>query len=220
MTEHDILGEAMNTPLRTASFFDSAYESGSPPWLIGEPQPTITELVGGGWIRGAVLDAGCGSGEHTIYLANLGYDVLGIDFSARALDKARANAVERHIDARFELADALHLGDQPRFDTVIDSALFHVFGPEERAQYTRSLHAVCRPGALVHVLALSDAEPGLGPQISDTAIREAFREGWALEDLRPSRYRVIIDPDAGPRLGLEVGAPADMLAWLARARRV
>jgi SAM-dependent methyltransferase len=220
MAEHDVSGEAVNTPLRPASFFDSAYESGSPPWLIGEPQPRIMELESDGWIRGAVLDAGCGSGEHTIYLANLGYDVLGVDFSARALEKARANAGERHIETRFELADALHLGDEPRFDTVIDSALFHVFAVEERAQYTRSLHTVCRPGAFVHLLALSDAEPGLGPQISDTAIREAFREGWVLEDLQPSRYRVIVDPDAGRRLGLEAGAPADMLAWLARVRRI
>jgi len=199
--------------------FDSAYEALSAPWIIGEPQPAIVDVERNGWITGAVLDAGCGMGEHTIHLARLGYDVLGIDFSPPAVERSRRNAARQGVSARFDVADALHLGDRPRFDTVVDSALFHVFGPAEREAYTRSLHAVCRPGALVHVLALSDVEPGLGPQISDSAIRDAFRDGWVLEDLRPSSYRVVVGPEDGPRLNLPVGEQADMIAWLARVRR-
>lgn len=200
--------------------FDSAYQSLSAPWIIGEPQPVITDLERDGWITGAVLDAGCGTGEHTIHLARLGYDVLGIDFSPPANEQARQNAARQRVSARFEVADALLLGDRPRFDTVVDSALFHVFGRAERDAYTRSLHAVCRPGAYVHVLALSDAEPGFGPQISDSVIRDAFRDGWDLEDLRPSRYRAVVGPHDGHRLNLPVGRKADMIAWLARVRRI
>jgi SAM-dependent methyltransferase len=199
--------------------FDSAYEAVSAPWIIGEPQPAVVDLERAGWIKGAVLDPGCGMGEHTIHLARLGYDVLGIDFSPLAVEQARRNAVRHGVSARFELADALHLGNAARFDTVVDSALFHVFGPEERDAYTRSLHAVCRTGALVHVLALSDAEPGLGPQISDSVIRDAFVDGWVMEDLRPSRYRVVVGADDGKRLNLPAGEQADMIAWLARVRR-
>lgn len=202
------------------STFDSAYESNSAPWVIGEPQPAIVALERDGWIRGAVLDAGCGSGEHTIHLAGLGYDVRGMDFSARAIDQARANAIEQRVPARFEIEDALHLGDEPRFDTVIDSALFHIFDAADRARYVQSLHTVCRPGAAVHVLALSDAGPGIGPEVSDTVIRDAFSDGWTLEDLQPSRYRVIVGAEDGARLDLQVGAPADVIAWLARARRI
>lgn len=199
--------------------FDSAYASHSAPWIIGEPQPAVVGLERDGWIRGVVLDPGCGTGEHTIYLSGLGYAVHGIDFSSRAIERARQNAARQEVDARFEVADALRLGDEPRYDTVVDSALFHVFSPEDRIRYTRSLHAVCRPGARVHVLALSDVEPGLGPQISDSAIVEAFRDGWVLEDLQPSRYRVIVGQDDGARLNLPVGRSADMMAWLARARK-
>ncbi len=71
----------------------------------------------------------------------------------------------------------------------------------------------------MHVLALSDAKPGLGPQISDTAIRDAFGEGWRMEELQPSTYRVIVGAEDGARLDLRVGSRADMAAWLARARR-
>lgn len=209
----------METSVPRATF-DSAYESGSAPWVIGEPQPAVVELERTGGIRGAVLDAGCGSGEHTIHLAGLGYDVLGIDFSSFALEKARANAAEHGVTARFETADALRLDGGPRFDTVVDSALFHVFGPADRLAYTRSLHAVCRPGALVHVLALSDTEPYSGPRISDTVIRDAFTGGWDMESLQQSRYRGVVGAEDAERLGLEAGEPADTAAWLARARRL
>jgi SAM-dependent methyltransferase len=209
----------METPVPRTTF-DTAYETESAPWVIGEPQPAIVELEREGRIRGAVLDAGCGSGEHTLHLAAHGYDVLGIDFSAFAIEQARANASRRGVPAPFDVADALLLGGEPRFDTVVDSALFHVFSPEDQAAYTRSLHVVCRPGALVHVLALADTEPGSGPRISDTAIRAAFTDGWVLEDLCPSEYRYIADADEARRLGVEVGAHADTAAWLARARRL
>ncbi|MPY98990.1 MAG: methyltransferase domain-containing protein [Actinophytocola sp.] len=202
------------------STFDAAYESRSAPWIIGEPQPAIVALERDGWIRGTVLDPGCGTGEHTIYLTRRGYDVHGVDFSHRAIEQARANADRHQVAARFDVADAMDLGDEPRYDTVVDSALFHVFDAADRIPYTRSLHAATRPGGRVHVLALSDAEPGLGPQISDTAIRDAFQDGWVLEDLRPSRYRVIVGQEDAARLNLSAGMPADMLAWLARARRL
>jgi hypothetical protein len=51
-------------------------------------------------------------------------------------------------------------------------------------------------------------------------IREAFGEGWALEDLRPSQYRgVIIDSTRAAAFGRPVGDLVDLPAWPARARR-
>jgi NADPH-dependent ferric siderophore reductase/SAM-dependent methyltransferase len=193
------------------SIFDGAYRSRTAPWVIGEPQPAIVALERDGWIRGTVLDPGCGTGEHTIHLTRLGYDVRGVDFSEIAIEQARVNAAEHKVGARFEVADALGLGNEPTYDTVVDSALFHVFDPAERARYVRGLHLACRPGALVHVLALSDTGPGYGPQISDTVIREAFGDGWILEDLRSSHYRGVVGSE---------GELGDLPAWLARVRRI
>ena len=58
--------------------------------MIGEPQPAIVALERAGLISGKVLDVGCGTGEHTILLTRLGYDVLGIDFAPNAIEQARA----------------------------------------------------------------------------------------------------------------------------------
>jgi PPOX class F420-dependent enzyme/OxyR family protein len=210
---------AQPTPSR--ALFEDAYTSRTAPWVIGEPQPAIVALERSGSIRGSVLDAGCGTGEHTIHLAGLGYDVRGIDSSEHAIEQARANAAARKVTARFEVADALALADDPIYDSVIDSALFHIFDPADRGRYVRSLHRACRPGAVVHILALSDTGPGFGPQVSDTVIRQAFGEGWALEDLRSSQYRgVIVDSTRAAALGRPVGDLVDLPAWLARARRI
>ncbi|WP_330254322.1 class I SAM-dependent methyltransferase [Nocardia sp. NBC_00565] len=208
---------------RPSEFWNSVYDDGSAPWVIGEPQPAVLELIEQGWIRGAVLDVGCGAGEHTIRLTELGYDVLGVDLSPSAIAYARANAERRGVAARFEEADALKLGEEPRYRTILDSALFHVFAHDngDPTDYVSSLHKVLEPGGLVHILALSDAEPGFGPRISRTAISDAFGAGWELEELAPARYRGRVSEAVveAEQLGLTPGSIVDGAAWLARVRR-
>ncbi|WP_308197935.1 class I SAM-dependent methyltransferase [Saccharopolyspora soli] len=199
--------------------FDSAYESNTAPWVIGAPQPAIVELERAGGISGAVLDPGCGAGEHTILLTKLGYDVQGVDFSAWAIGRARANAAQQQVDARFEVADALHLGGEPRFDTVVDSALFHVFDLESQLAYVRGLHGVCRAGARVHILALAETEPAFGPVVRETVFQEVFGEGWRLEGVRPSSYQGVARGEHAVAFSVEDGALVELPAWLATATR-
>jgi SAM-dependent methyltransferase len=204
----------------TMSRFDQAYESGTAPWVIGEPQPAIVELQRTGSIGSPVLDAGCGAGEHTILLTRLGYDVLGIDFAPQAIEQARANAAAKGVDARFAVGDALRLDGTSTYRTIIDSALFHIFDDADRAAYVRSLHAACRPGEVVHVLALSDAGRGFGPQVSADTIRSAFGAGWELESLETTTYRGVAGEAHADAFGVPVGTIVDEPAWLARVRRL
>ncbi len=202
------------------SIFEEFYRSSTPPWVIGEPQPAIVELERAGLIKGKVLDIGCGTGDNTILLTRLGYDVLGIDFAPRAVEQARRNAEAEGVGARFEVADAMNLGHEPRYNTIVDSALFHIFDETDRPKYVASLHGACQPGGIVHVLALSDAGRGFGPSVSGEVIREAFADGWVLESLEPSTYGGIVTELHADALNLPVGTRLDEPAWLARARRV
>jgi SAM-dependent methyltransferase len=199
--------------------FDEAYRSRSAPWVIGEPQPAVVELERAGRIHSNVLDVGCGTGEHTILLTRLGYDVLGVDFAPHAVEQARVNAADKGVDARFEVADAMNLGE-PGYQTIVDSALFHIFDDADRTRYVSSLHAAIRPGGLVYVLALSDAGRGFGPQVSETDIRDAFGDGWVLEALDTTTYRGVVQAAQADAIGVPVGTRVDEPAWLARARRV
>ncbi|MBX7450456.1 class I SAM-dependent methyltransferase [Mycolicibacterium sp. 3033] len=199
--------------------FDDTYKNQTPPWVIGEPQPAIVAFERDGHIRGRVLDIGCGTGEHTILLTRLGYDVVGVDGAPTAVEQARRNAGAHGVDARFAVRDALDLGTSPTFDTVVDSALFHVFDAGDRVRYVRSLRNVTLPGALVAVLALSDAGRGFGPQVSEADVRGAFAEGWSIEELSATTYRGVVTDMQADALGLEVGTRVDEPALLVRARR-
>ena len=48
------------------------------------------------------LDAGCGSGVHTIILSKIGVEVLGFDAAKEMLDLARTNALKEGVQPRFE----------------------------------------------------------------------------------------------------------------------
>lgn len=206
------------------SQFENFYSSQTPPWVIDEPQPAVVALADAGHIRGRVLDVGCGTGEHTIYLARLGHDVLGVDGAPTAIDIARRNAAERGVEAQFAVGDAFDLsailGDGPLVDTVLDSALFHVFDEADRQRYVRSLGRVTRPGALVHVLALSDAGRGFGPQVTAQELLDAFGADWSVEDLTATTYRGVVTEVHAQALGEAIGTRVDEPAHLLRVRRV
>ena len=141
--------------------WDSSYAGPPPPWDIGFPQPAFVRLAQGGGLTGALLDVGCGTGEHTILAALHGARALGIDVSPRAIGIARRKAAERGIDASFQVFDALHLdGLGETFDIMVDSGLFHVFDDTARTQYVAAVHAALRPGGHLHLMCFSDRQPG------------------------------------------------------------
>ncbi len=166
--------------------FDAIYATGSPPWDIGRPQPPFVQLATAGKLLGRVLDIGCGTGEHALMAASLGYEAVGVDTSKRAIELARTKATERALRARFVVADALRLVDlSEQFDTVLDCGLFHVFDDDERKHYVGSLADVIPPGGRYHMLCFSDRQPGdWGPRrVTQDEIRIAFSLGWEIETI-------------------------------------
>src|SRR5204862_3116425 len=153
--------------------WDASYHGGPAPWDIGRPQPAIVRLASAGRFSGAVLDAGCGTGENGLHLASLGLSVLGVDVAETALAIAREKAADRGIEVEFAVADALALERLGRsFDTVLDCGLFHTFDGDERPGYVASLASVTGPDATLYVLCFSDDGPGTGPHpVSQEALR-------------------------------------------------
>jgi SAM-dependent methyltransferase len=184
--------------LTAASRWDSAYRGEPPPWDIGRPQPAVERIAAGGGFQADVLDAGCGTGENAMFLAARGLDVTGVDWSALAIERARAKATDRGLNIRFEQADALSLGAiEATFGSVLDCGLFHTFEDPERARYVGSLASVVRPGGSLHVLCFSDREPwGGGPRrVTQGEIRDAFGDGWTVVSIEPERFATLIHDD-------------------------
>ncbi|MGH2940051.1 MAG: methyltransferase domain-containing protein [Solirubrobacterales bacterium] len=188
---------------RAGQWWDDSYRDGTAPWDIGRPQAAFAALAERGRWRGDVLDAGCGSGEHTLLAASLGLPALGVDVAETALEMALAKWEERGGPAEFALADALHLERLGRtFDTVLDCGLFHTFDGDEQRAYVASLAAVTEPGATLFILCFREGAPeSEGPHpIEEAELRAAFvpEAGWRLIGLEKSQIEVTFDPGQFP----------------------
>jgi SAM-dependent methyltransferase len=195
--------------------FQSAYQEKAP-WDISAPQPAIVSLEEAGLIRGSVLDVGCGTGENALYLASRGHKVWGLDFVPVAIERATGKAQERRLSVLFQVGDALKLDQLGRtFDTVIDCGLFHTLTDDDRPLYEAGLATIVRPGGSVHILCFSDQEPpGQGPRrVTQQEIRDAFRDGWEVIEIREARFQTTDHPIA---LTFTPGGPK---AWLASINR-
>jgi SAM-dependent methyltransferase len=174
--------------------WDDSYTATQPaPWDIGRAQPAFVRLADRGLLGGQVLDAGCGTGEHTLLAAAHGADALGVDISPTAIERAQAKAAERGIPARFEVGDLLALKPLGMtFDTILDSGVFHVFDDADRARYVTSLASVLRSGGTCYLMCFSDRQPGdAGPRrIRQEELRAAFSSEWAITGIAADAFEI------------------------------
>lgn len=76
--------------------------------------------------QNSILDAACGAGRHSIYLASKGFNVFGFDLSKTLLFKAKENAKKRSVENNFVCADLRNICFRKKFDLIIN--LFTSFG--------------------------------------------------------------------------------------------
>lgn len=177
---------------------------GPPPWNIGEPEPEIAALIKSGKIRSDVLDAGCGVAELSLALADQGYTVVGIDLAAAAIAKADQAAKERELsNATFAQDDMRSFtGYDGRFNTIIDSTLFHSLPVEARDDYLRCIHRAAAPGGTYYMLVLTTAALPSGLELPDDfpvpvpylvtedELRKAVSRYWEIDEIRPAFMHV------------------------------
>lgn len=168
------------------TLFRIFYRVGFAPWDGHPIAQNLQNLVEGTpdappLSTGTALDLGCGTGDSSIYLAQHGWKVTGVDFVPRALDKARAKAADLTIN--FVHADVTHLtqaGIGADFQLIVDNGCLHNMSDGDRDAYVREVSAVAAPDALLLVLAFL---PGgrFGVRGVDPAEMERrFASGWTL----------------------------------------
>lgn len=143
-------GEAASQPGWYESFFDERYLQFYP---VLRQQPVATaeaEQIAAllGLQPGQrVLDLGCGTGRHSVALAQLGLEVTGLDLSEVLLEQAQRTARTADVEVRWLRRDMRELDDLDPFDACVSLyTAFGFFGDEEDQEVLRQITAALRPG--------------------------------------------------------------------------
>jgi SAM-dependent methyltransferase len=115
-------------------------------WELGKPRPILVEFVENGKLTlGRVLDLCCGAGSNTVYMAEQGFEVVGMDVSPTAIGFAQKKAWQATVQVDFGLHSFVWLPFKDgAFDFVFDMGCFHHVEPEDRSKFIQGVHRVLR----------------------------------------------------------------------------
>jgi ubiquinone/menaquinone biosynthesis C-methylase UbiE len=132
------------------------------PWNYEEPTPLIEQVFEQGIIRpgDVILDAGCGFGRNSNWLASNGVEVYAININEPELEKAKEKAKNIGVKVEYVRADVLQLpfADQT-FDSVIDSGCTHQLSAEQQVEASREINRVLKPSGYIIYFGFSKNHP-------------------------------------------------------------
>jgi SAM-dependent methyltransferase len=205
-------------PRWDAAFWDERYGSSAALWS-GHVNAVVRDEAAA-LPPGRALDVGCGEGGDALWLAERGWDVLGVDVSRVALDRAASRAHRTGLAARtaWEHRDLLVWAPPAETYDLVSVAFLHLATDERRQVYAGLAGAVAQGGTFLvaghHPRDLHVVPRPPHPELFFTAeeLAGALRSG-------PGSWEVVT-AEARPRPGHHPdGHPVTLHDTVLRARR-
>lgn len=174
--------------------FEERYRNGETPWELSRPDKNLVVFVEK-YLKppAKVMDIGCGTGACVRWLAQIGFDATGVDFSPKAIEMAKEKAEAENLKARFVVKD--FLSEQiiaPDFDFIFDRGCFHSFDEaDDRAQFACNVSRhLKKEGLWFSILGNSDDEPrDTGPPMrTATQIVQAVEPYFEIQSIIAGRF--------------------------------
>jgi ubiquinone/menaquinone biosynthesis C-methylase UbiE len=162
------------------TLFTLMYRFGFTPWdghPIAENLQALVEQLP----AGKALDLGCGTGDASIYLAQHGWTVTGVDYVDQPLEKARSKAAASQATVNFVKADATklsHEGVGSDFHLIVDNGCLHNLSDSHRDAYVREVSAVAAPGARLLITAFRPGGRFGVRGVDPDEMQRRFADGW------------------------------------------
>ena len=117
----------------TEEHFNKRYKVGNTPWDIGKPDFNLIQSVTTMAIKPCkTLDIGCGTGDNSIWLSQNNFDVIGIDTSEIAIQKALEEASKTNVKCTFIVSNFLtNKIEGAPFGFAFDRGCFHALNSDK-----------------------------------------------------------------------------------------
>ncbi|TVQ52819.1 MAG: methyltransferase domain-containing protein [Spirulina sp. DLM2.Bin59] len=171
-------------------FWQSRYESGVPPWDLGQAAPGFQALLQSGTLtpRARVMVLGCGAGHDALAFAQSGFAVTGADFAPGAIAAARNQGQQLKITATWIESNIFDLLPEfaHQFDYVVEHTCFCALDPSWRDRYVALVQGLLKPGGELLAIFFTHDRPG-GPPFGSTPaeIRNHFAPHFKILELNP-----------------------------------
>ena len=155
----------------------------------------LVEFVTSGRVApGPALDIGAGTGTNAIWMAERGFDVLGVDVSPLAVERAHAKMEGRALRCRIAVCDFLHAPPSGGpFQFIFDRGCFHVFdGADDRQRFAAHVAAALAPGGLwLSLIGSTEGPPRESgpPRRSAREVTLAIEPALEILELRSVEFR-------------------------------
>ncbi|MFC5907995.1 class I SAM-dependent methyltransferase [Streptacidiphilus monticola] len=174
-----------------AEYWDDRYRSRDRIWS-GRPNPALVRVVGGLPV-GRALELGCGEGADAVWLAAQGWQVVAVDVSQVALDRAAGHAADEGVADRIEW-QRHDLGvsfPEGSYD-LVTSQFLHSQAELPRERILRRAAEAVAPGGLLLIAGHAGFPEGVdGPPVhlpSTAEVRAQLR-------LSEAEWKVLLEED-------------------------
>ena len=167
--------------------YDIMYRVSQPRWDDNNIPTQVAELAAQTDKTKRALDLGCGTGTHSIYLAQQGFSVIGVDISPIAIRRAHQKAAQLTYKPEFFVHDVTRLDFLAgAFDIALDVGCLHGLHPAGQQRYAVELTRLMKPGGLFLLWGMNDRPLSLGA-FSPEIVSATFEAGFKLERFDPSQ---------------------------------